>query len=81
MIKVKGTMNRSSICTSIECTTLMEVLAKMPDSATQSALDGFSEALSAGFSIGDGSLAGENSGICTFRYEQMKPFFVEETFF
>jgi transposase, IS30 family len=40
-------MNRSSIGTLVERTTLMVVLAKMPDGTAQSALDGFSEALSA----------------------------------
>lgn len=44
---IKGTMNRSSIGTLVERTTLMVVLAKMPDGSAQSALDGFSEALSA----------------------------------
>jgi len=40
-------MNRSSVGTLAERTTLMAVLAKMPDGTAQSALDGFSEALSA----------------------------------
>ena len=41
-------MNRSSVGTLVERTTLMGgVLAKMPDGTAQSALDGFSEALSA----------------------------------
>jgi IS30 family transposase len=44
---IKGAMNRSSIGTLVERTTLMVVLAKMPDGTAQSALDGFSEALSA----------------------------------
>ena len=44
---IKGTMNRSSVGTLVERTTLMVVLAKMPDGTAQSALDGFSEALSA----------------------------------
>jgi IS30 family transposase len=44
---IKGTMNRSSIGTLVERTTLMVVLAKMPDGSAQSALQGFSEALSA----------------------------------
>jgi transposase, IS30 family len=44
---IKGTMNRSSIGTLVERTTLMVVLAKMSDGSAQSALDGFSEALSA----------------------------------
>ena len=44
---IKGAMNRSSIGTLVERTTLMVVLAKMPDGTAQSALIGFSEALSA----------------------------------
>ena len=44
---IKGAMNRSSVGTLVERTTLMVVLAKMPDGTAQSALDGFSEALSA----------------------------------
>jgi len=44
---IKGTMNRSSVGTLVERTTLMVVLAKMPDGTAQSALDGFCEALSA----------------------------------
>ena len=44
---IKGTMNRSSVGTLVERTTLMVVLAQMPDGTAQSALDGFSEALSA----------------------------------
>lgn len=44
---IKGAMNRSSIGTLVERTTLMVVLAKMFDGTAQSALDGFSEALSA----------------------------------
>jgi IS30 family transposase len=44
---IKGAMNLSSIGTLAERTTLMVVLAKMPDGTAQSALDGFSEALSA----------------------------------
>ena len=44
---IKGAMNRSSVGTLAERTTLMVVLAKMPDGTAQSALDGFSEALSA----------------------------------
>jgi IS30 family transposase len=44
---IKGAMNRSSVGTLVERTTLMVVLAKMADSTAQSALDGFSEALSA----------------------------------
>jgi len=44
---IKGAMNRSSVGTLVERTTLMTALAKMPDGTAQSALDGFSEALSA----------------------------------
>jgi len=44
---IKGAMKRSSIGTLVERTTLMMVLAKMFDGTAQSALDGFSEALSA----------------------------------
>ena len=44
---IKGAMNSSSIGTLVERTTLMVVLAKMVDGTAQSALDGFSEALSA----------------------------------
>ena len=44
---IKGAMNRSSVGTLVERTTLMVVLAKMPDGTAQSALDGFSEVLSA----------------------------------
>lgn len=44
---IKGAMNRSSVGTLVERTTLMVVLAKMFDGTAQSALDGFSEALSA----------------------------------
>jgi IS30 family transposase len=44
---IKGAMNRSSIGTLAERTTLMVVLAKMPDGTAQAALDGFSEVLSA----------------------------------
>ena len=44
---IKGAMNRSSVGTLVERTMLMVVLAKMPDGTAQSALDGFSEALSA----------------------------------
>ncbi len=44
---IKGAMNRSSVGTLVERTTLMVVLAKLPDGTAQSALDGFSEALSA----------------------------------
>lgn len=44
---IKGAMNRSSVGTLVERTTLLVVLAKMPDGTAQSALDGFSEALSA----------------------------------
>ena len=44
---IKGAMNRSSVGTLVERTTLMVVLAKMLDGTAQSALDGFSEALSA----------------------------------
>ncbi|MDP1941963.1 MAG: IS30 family transposase, partial [Gallionella sp.] len=44
---IKGAMNRSSVGTLVERTTLMVALAKMPDGTAQSALDGFSEALSA----------------------------------
>lgn len=44
---IKGAMNRSSVGTLVERTTLMVVLAQMPDGTAQSALDGFSEALSA----------------------------------
>lgn len=44
---IKGAMNRSSVGTLVERTTLMVVLAKMPDGTAQSALDGFSGALSA----------------------------------
>ena len=43
---IKGAMNRSSVGTLVERTTLV-VLAKMPDGTAQSALDGFSVALSA----------------------------------
>ena len=44
---IKGAMNRSSVGTLVERTTLMVALAKMPDGTAQSALNGFSEALSA----------------------------------
>ena len=44
---IKGAMNRSSVGTLVERTTRIVVLAKMPDGTAQSALDGFSEALSA----------------------------------
>lgn len=44
---IKGAMNRSSVGTLVERTTLMVVLAKVPDGTAQSALDGFSKALSA----------------------------------
>ena len=44
---IKGAMNRSSVGTLVERTTLMTALAKMPDGTAQSALDGFSEALGA----------------------------------
>ena len=44
---IKGAMNRSSVGTLVERTTLMVVLAKMADGTAQSALDRFSEALSA----------------------------------
>ena len=44
---IKGAMNRSSVGTLVERSTLMVVLAKMADGTAQSALDGFSEALSA----------------------------------
>ncbi len=44
---IKGAMNRSSVGTLVERTTLMVVLAKMHDGTAQSALNGFSEALSA----------------------------------
>lgn len=44
---IKGAMNRSSVGTLVERTTLMVVLAKMLDGTAQSALAGFSEALSA----------------------------------
>ena len=44
---IKGAMNRSSVGTLVERTTLMTALARMPDGTAQSALDGFSEALSA----------------------------------
>jgi len=44
---IKGAMNRSSVGTLVERTTRMVVLAKMPDGTAQSALDGFSKALSA----------------------------------
>jgi IS30 family transposase len=44
---IKGPMNRSSVGTLVERTTLMVVLAKVPDGTAQSALEGFSEALSA----------------------------------
>ena len=44
---IKGAMNRSSVGTLVERTTLMTALAKMADGTAQSALDGFSEALSA----------------------------------
>jgi IS30 family transposase len=44
---IKGAMDRSSVGTLVERTTLMVVLAKMPDGTAQPALDGFSEALSA----------------------------------
>jgi len=42
---IKGAMNRSSVGTLVERTTLMTALAKMSDDTAQSALDGFSEAL------------------------------------
>jgi transposase, IS30 family len=44
---IKGAMNRSSVGTLVERTTLLVALAKMPDGTAQSALDGFSVALSA----------------------------------
>jgi transposase, IS30 family len=44
---IKGAMNRSSVGTLVERTTLMVVLAKVPDGTAQSALEGFSKALSA----------------------------------
>lgn len=44
---INGTMNRSSVGTLVERTTLMGGLATMPDGTAPSALDGFSEALSA----------------------------------
>jgi IS30 family transposase len=44
---IKGAMNRSAVGTLVERTTLMVVLAKVPDGTAQSALDGFSKALSA----------------------------------
>jgi IS30 family transposase len=44
---IKGAMNRSSVGALAERTTLMVVLAKMPDGTAQSVLHGFSEALSA----------------------------------
>jgi IS30 family transposase len=44
---IKGAMNRSSVGTLVERTTRRVVLAKMPDGTAQSALDGFSRALSA----------------------------------
>ena len=44
---IKGAMNRSSVGTLVERTTLIMVLAKMADGKAQSTLDGFSEALSA----------------------------------
>lgn len=44
---IKGAMNRSSVGTLVERTTLMVALAKMPDGTAQSALEGFSAALSA----------------------------------
>lgn len=44
---IKGAMNRSSVGTLVERTTLMVVLAKMPDGTARSALDGSSGALSA----------------------------------
>jgi IS30 family transposase len=44
---IKGAMNRSSVGTLVERTTLMVVLAQMPDGTAQSASDSFNEALSA----------------------------------
>ena len=44
---IKGAMNRSSVGTLVERTTLMTALAKMSDGTAQSALDGISYALSA----------------------------------
>jgi IS30 family transposase len=44
---IKGAMNRSSMGTLVERTTLMVVSARMPEGTAQSALDGFSEALGA----------------------------------
>ena len=44
---IKGAMNRSSVGTLVERTTLMVVLAGMPDGTAPSALDGFSAALGA----------------------------------
>jgi len=44
---IKGAMNLWSVGTLVERTNLIVVLAKMPDGLAQSALAGFSEALSA----------------------------------
>lgn len=44
---IKGAMNRSSVGTLVERTTVWWYWPRCPDGTAQSALDGFSEALSA----------------------------------